>query len=42
MGHPLSNTVDDVLQYEEGGALKSKQALGEDGLGMNDTKSQVI
>ena len=42
MGYPLSKTVDDVLQYEDGGALKSKQAVGENGLGMNDTKSQVI
>ena len=42
MGYPLSKTVDDVLQYEDSGASKSKQAIGEDGLGMDDTKSQVI
>ena len=41
MGYPLSKTVDDVLQYEDSGASKSKQAIGEDGLGMDDTKSQV-
>ena len=42
MGYSLSNTVDDVLQYEDSGASKSKKAIGEDGLGMYDTKSQVI
>ena len=42
MGYPLSKTVNDVLQYENSGASKSNQAIGEDGLGMDDTKSQVI
>ena len=42
IGYPLSKTVDDVLQYEDSGASKSKQAIGDDGLGMDDTKSQVI
>ena len=42
MGYPLSKTVDDVLQYEDSGASKSKLAIGEDGLGMDDTTSQVI
>ena len=42
MGYPLSKKVDDVLQYEDSGASKSKQAIGEDGLGIDDTKSQVI
>ena len=41
-GYPLSKTVDDVLQYEDSGASKSKQAIVEDVLGMGDTKSQVI
>ena len=42
MGYPLSNTVDDVLKYENSDATKAKQAIGEDGLGMDDAKSQVI
>ena len=42
MGYPLSNTVDDVLKYENSDASKAKQAVGEDGLGMDDTKSQVM
>ena len=42
MGYPLSNTVDDVLKYENSDASKAKQAVGEDGLGMDGTKSQVM
>ena len=42
MGYPLSNTVNDVLKYENSDATKAKQAIGEDGLGMDDTKSQVM
>ena len=42
MGYPLSTKLNDVLQYEDIGASKSKQAVGEDGLGMDDTKTQVI
>ena len=42
MGYPLSKTVDDVLQYEDCGASKSKKAIGDDVLGLDDTKSQVI
>ena len=42
MGYPLSNTVDDVLKYENSDASKAKQAVGKDGLGMDDAKSQVI
>ena len=42
MGYPLSNTLNDVLQCEDIGASKSKQDVGEDGLGMDDTKTQVM
>ena len=42
MGYPLSNPVDDVLKYENSDATKAKQAIGEDGLGMDDAISQVI
>ena len=42
MGYPLCNTVDDVPQYEDSDASKSKQAVEEDRLGMDDAKTQVM
>ena len=42
MGYPLSNTVEDVLKYDNSDASKAKQAIGKDRLGMDDAKSKVI